>query len=147
MKRITLAALLTLAFLAIPASALAQYQDPYADPVVTPPIEAPAKLPMLDNFDAWDYMRTALGRKFGKIYRYRVDGEIKCRRSTRTRMRCSIGWAIGDFGFSGSGYIWFSRQGTKTHWNYSWNITRFDYYCRAVQKKPKYSCIKRYVVT
>lgn len=129
--------------LAVPVSATAQYQDPYADPEE----EQATELPTLTSLDAWDYMDTALRRRFGKLYRYRVGGDIKCRRATRIRMRCAVSWGIGDFGFSGRGYIWFSWNGTKPWWNYSWNITRYDYYCRGVQKKPQYKCTKRYVVT
>ncbi len=135
------AAALLLAGLAfhLPAAG-AQHQDPATAAAAAVELE---RLPLAD---ARSYMSTALTRRFGVVYRHRVGGSIKCRRSTETRARCSVSWGIGDLGFSGAGYIWYTVENNELHWNYSWRIARLAYYCRYVLKKPRSKCTKHYVV-
>ncbi len=135
------AAALLLAGLAfhLPAAG-AQHQDPATAAAAAVELE---RLPLAFARTA---MSTALTRRFGGLYRHRVWGSIKCRRSTETRARCSVNWTVGDSGFSGAGYIWYTVKNNELHWNYSWRIERFSFYCSGVLKKPVSKCIKHYVV-
>lgn len=101
---------------------------------------------MLSLSDARYYMTKALNRRFGNQYKYRVAGKTSCKRSSYTRARCSIRWGIGDSGYSGYGYIWYSEEDGETWWNYSWRIKRTNFYCLDVLKKPLSKCRTNYVV-
>jgi len=54
----------------------------------------------------------------------------RCDRRSRTKVWCHVEFFAGDVGWDGRTSIWYSRnrRGVAV-WNYSYKITRTNYYC------------------
>ncbi|MCK9250331.1 MAG: hypothetical protein M0P31_15330 [Solirubrobacteraceae bacterium] len=65
---------------------------------------------------------------------------LRCRRSTRFAVRCTLGWAIGDTTGVHRIRVANTRDG---EWEYSWKATVVDEYCLYVMKRPRSRCIRR----
>jgi hypothetical protein len=94
--------------------------------------ESPDPLPWLSTAATKRYVRGALRREFGVVYRYgnfkRID---RCLRISRTRMKCRpVSWSIGDVGWRGGVTIWYRNDSNgDVSWLYALTIKRTNEYC------------------
>jgi len=69
------------------------------------------------------------------------------KRLSRVRIRCAVGWYLGDWAFSGHTTIWLTpASGGGIEWNYAFSINRLDTYCSEVEHRPESVCTKQYRV-
>ena len=111
-----------------------------------PPPPPPKPWPKLQVSETKSYIRTALARRFGNVYRHGYAKRIAgCERRSRTRVRCNrVSWVIGDLGYRGWAAIWLTRDGDEFFWNYAYTIKRTNYYC--VNRGGR-NCTKTYRVS
>jgi hypothetical protein len=95
----------------------------------------PKALPTLSKAQAIVYMKQSLLDDFGGLFRQRIAQRFAypCNRRSLTRLRCDVGWGVGDFFFLGTETIWYSRKGAEVEWNYAYRIKRYDDYCARVR--------------
>lgn len=91
----------------------------------------PAPIPQLTRAEAQAYLRKMLGRRFGNSFRHGYAYRRSCKRESRTRFRCRVGWVIGDLSYQGRASVWRTRRGSGTALGYSWRITLTNEYCQA----------------
>lgn len=107
------------------------------------------RLPTLTAKDARYYSKVAIRRNFKERFSAATFKADQCRRRSRVRVRCRVGWYQGDMSYSGHTVIWLTRAGgagTGTEWNYAYGIGRLDTYCFQVLNKPEAECTKTYRV-
>jgi hypothetical protein len=113
--------------------------------VPAPPPPPPPELPKLTLTETRAYIRTALRRRFGNVYRYGYAKRIaSCERRSRTRVTCRrVSWVIGDLSYKGRATIWLTRENGEIYWNYAYTIKRTNEYCAATGGR---NCTKTYRV-
>lgn len=123
----------TAGFALVPGGAFAQ-----------PPLP---RIPTLSKTDAAYYVGQALVRRFKGAYRYKGGYRRRCGRVNRLRVRCRVGWFVGDGYYSGKVTVWHVRDPddpTQILWNYAYTIRLLDTYCKYVTKGKR--CTRTYRV-
>lgn len=77
-------------------------------------------------------MRNALARRPGLSFEAGYARRVKCnKRISSIRVRCKMGWSVGDLSFEGRGLIWLTYERGGAHWNYAYRIRKRNHYCLA----------------
>lgn len=99
------------------------------------------RAPRLGTVTARRLARSAL-RQEGFDFVINASPRTKCRRSSRTTVRCTFSWTQGDA--SGVSRIRVSMVPPRAdnEWDYSWTTHIYDDYCYAVLDKPASKCTK-----
>ena len=90
-------------------------------------------------------MAPALTRKPGRYFAKALGPRIRCnQRLASDRLKCDMGWALGDWIFYGSGSIWITYEEGQPHWNFSYRVVRKNEYCASVAHGSH--CPKTFIV-
>lgn len=96
-----------------------------------PRAEATARAPYLSPSMAKRFMRQELTVEFDS-FRYADPVINRCDRRSRSRMRCNVGWWIGDSSFRGRITIWLYRARGGVYYDRAYRIVHTDDYCKFV---------------
>ena len=140
MNRALAAVLVVTALVVVPTFGLPSAAEARERSVRTTTI-ASGQLPKLGKWDAHIFLESRLQKSFGAVYQHYLTD---CRTLTPTLARCGLSWWIGDFGYSGVGYVSLSGDRSAPTGTASWRVRRFDFYCRRVQKRPSWRCTKTF---
>lgn len=103
--------------------------------------EVLTKTPALTIYEAVMETRSIMRKKFGAAWRHGYAKRVECKRTTRTRARCSAGWLYGDLGFTGRLAMRSKREGEDVYTLYSMRVVKMNYYCAATGGKK---CTRTY---
>jgi hypothetical protein len=123
--------------------------------------KAKEKRETLTESEAFNYMKTALRRRFGSSFSGAYPSQVHCRSVGQKEGRCTIAFSHGDlvdkyrvhrfgpyidrYSYEGKGRIWLTLEANgKLEWNYAYRVKRVDHGC-TLSKTVK-ACTKPYVI-